>query len=93
VGILGERITTRQVLGLSWRSLLGLSGFKDHVGSTQGLQRLLDKELGYRTFNETAIPLHLVRADLITGGESSFRREILGRRFLQARSFPASFRP
>ena len=69
MGRLWERITTRQVLGLSWRSLLGLVGFRDHVGSTQGLRRLLETELGYRSFNETAIPLHLVCADLVRGDE------------------------
>ncbi len=51
IGRLWERITTRQVLGLSWRSLLGLVGFRDRVGSTQGLRRLLETELGYRSFN------------------------------------------
>lgn len=66
---LWSRITTREVLGLSWRSLLGLMGLRDHVANPQGLRSLLKRELPYQTFSETAVPLHLVCADLITGDE------------------------
>jgi NTE family protein len=64
---LWSRMTTREVLGLSWQSLLGLLGLRDHVASPRGLQSLLQRELGYQRFDETAVPLHLVCAELVTG--------------------------
>ena len=66
---LWARMTTRRVLGLSWRSLLGFCGLRDHVASARGLESLLASELPYRTFAETAVPLHVVCADLVTGVE------------------------
>jgi NTE family protein len=61
--------TTRQALGLSWRSLLGLVGLRDHVASALGLRGLLRTELRYSAFDETAVPLHIVCAELLTGAE------------------------
>jgi NTE family protein len=66
---LWSEITTREVLGLSWRSMLGMLGLRDHVASAQGLRNLLLRELPYRIFSESSIPLHLVCTDLITGEE------------------------
>ena len=66
---LWSEITTREVLGLSWRSMLGMLGLSDHVASAQGLRNLLLRELPYRLFSESSIPLHLVCTDLITGEE------------------------
>ncbi len=67
MAVLWSRMTTREVLGLSWRSLLGLLGLRDHIASPLGLRSLLKRELPYRTFAETAVPLHVVCAELVTG--------------------------
>jgi NTE family protein len=69
MAMLWSQITTREVLGLSWRSILGMMGLRDHLASSQGLRSLLLRELPYRTFSQSAIPLHLVCTDLITGEE------------------------
>jgi NTE family protein len=66
---LWQAITTRRALGLSWRSLLGVVGLRDHVASPAGLRSLLVQELSYREFAEAAVPLHVVCADLVTGAE------------------------
>jgi NTE family protein len=58
---LWSRTITKEVLGLSWRSLLGLLGLRDHIASPEGLRSLLKRELPYRTFAETAVPLHSLR--------------------------------
>lgn len=62
-------MTTRGALGLSWRSALGVLGLAGHVASPVGLRRLLTTELGYQAFAETAIPLHIVCAEGLTGEE------------------------
>jgi NTE family protein len=61
--------TTRRALGLSWRSLLGVIGMRDHVASPGALRGLLHAELRYSAFRETAVPLHIVCAELLTGAE------------------------
>jgi NTE family protein len=66
---LWSEITTREALGLSWRSMLGMLGLRDHVASAQGLRNMLLRELPYRSFSESSIPLHLVCTDLITREE------------------------
>ena len=93
MGLLWEQITTRQVLGLSGRSLLGLLGLTDHVGNPQGLRRLLENELGYRSFNQTAIPLHLVCADLVTGDEVVISRGDVVEAVLASTAIPGVYPP
>jgi NTE family protein len=66
---LWSRMTTREVLGLSWRSLLGLVGIRDHVASANGLRALLKRELSDRRFADAAVPLHILCADLVTGAD------------------------
>ena len=66
---LWRSISTRRALGLSWRSLLGLVGLRDHVASPEGLRSLLRSGLGYRDFGAAAVPLHVVCAELVTGTE------------------------
>ena len=69
MGALWTAMTTRAALGLSWRSLLGFVGLADHIANASGLRALLERELGYRTFRETSVPLHVVCADNLTGHE------------------------
>jgi len=66
---LWRRITTREALSFSWRSLYRLLGFKGHLSEAEGLIRLLERELPYRTFDATRIPLHIVASDEVTGAE------------------------
>jgi NTE family protein len=66
---LWQSITTRRALGLSWRSVLGIVGLRDHIASSDGLRRLLTEQLAYRDITGASVPLHIVCADLVTGRE------------------------
>lgn len=66
---LWSRVTTREALGLSWASLLGVAGLRGHIANPRGVRGLLERHLPYRDFGETALPLHVVCAELITGEE------------------------
>lgn len=66
---LWAEVTTRQILGLSWRSLLGMLGLRAHLADPAGLRGLLERSLPYRQFKETELPLHVVAAELVTGAE------------------------
>ncbi len=66
---LWSKVRTRDVLGLSWQTLLGLIGLRNHLVHAQGLRQLLERELPYRHFAQTAVPLFVVAADQNTGDE------------------------
>ncbi len=66
---LWEKATTREIVGLSWRSLLGVLGLRGHLADPHGLRGILERGLAYRQFSETAVPLHVVAAELVTGQE------------------------
>jgi NTE family protein len=66
---LWSRITTREALGLSWPSLLGLVGLRGHIADPRGLRAVMERHLPYRRFEEAAIPLHIVCAEFSTGAE------------------------
>src|SRR5512141_1698706 len=60
------RLTTRQALGLNWRSALGVLGWRDHVANPNGLRHILDVDLPAKEFRDLAVPLHIVCADRVT---------------------------
>ncbi len=90
---LWARMTTRQVLGFSWRSLLGLCGLRDHIASTNGLQSLLRRELPYRTFAQAAVPLHVICADLVTGEQVIISAGDVCTAILASTAIPGIFPP
>jgi NTE family protein len=61
--------TTREILGLSWRSLLGLLGLRDHIANPKSLRALLQRELPYELLEHANVPLHVLCAELVTGME------------------------
>jgi NTE family protein len=50
-------------------ALLGLCGARDRLVSDRGIRRVAEEWLGAREVQDTAIPLHLVAADAISGEE------------------------
>ncbi len=62
-------LRTRDVLGFSWGSLLGLAGLRGHLADSRGVRTLLERELPYRRFEATQVPLHVVAAEQQTGEE------------------------
>lgn len=63
------RVRTRDVLGLSFGTLLGLVGLRGHLADARGLRRLLEAELPYRQIDAAPIALHIVAAEQTTGVE------------------------
>ncbi|MEP7245479.1 MAG: patatin-like phospholipase family protein [Gammaproteobacteria bacterium] len=49
-------VTTRQALGLSWLSLRGVLGLRDHIANPRGLRTLLERHLPHRRFEELSLP-------------------------------------
>ena len=60
-------VTTRAALGLGLRSLLGVLGLRDYVGNPAGLRSILQRNLSYQSFHETAVPFHVLCAEMQTG--------------------------
>jgi NTE family protein len=93
MAVLWSRMTTRQVLGLSWRSVLGLLGFRDHIASPDGLRSLLKRELPCQTFAETSVPLHMVCAELVTGEETVISSGNIAEAVIASTAIPGVFPP
>lgn len=66
---LWSQTSTREILGLSWHSLLGLIGLREHIANPKGLRALLRRELPYELLEHATTPLHVVCAELVTGAE------------------------
>jgi len=88
---LWRTFTTRRALGLSWRSLLGLIGLRDHVASAAGLRGLLEAELGYDRIESAPTPLHLVCTDLLTGQEVVLSQGAIVEAVLASAAIPGVF--
>ena len=57
------------VFPFSFANLFGALTGRDHLCGHDGLRRVLDRHLGDRSIESTAIPLHVVASDLVTGDE------------------------
>jgi len=90
---LWSRVRTREILGLSWRSVLGLAGLRDHIADSRGLRALLERELGALRFEQLPIPLHMVCADLVTGEAVVLSRGSLVEATLASSAIPGVFAP
>ncbi|HYB64029.1 MAG TPA: patatin-like phospholipase family protein [Steroidobacteraceae bacterium] len=90
---LWSRVTTREALGLSWASLLGLAGLRGHIANPRGLRGLLERHLPYRDFSQTALPLHLVCAELVTGEEVVLSAGSVIEAVLASAAIPGVFPP
>ena len=90
---LWTRVTTREVLGLSWRSMLALVGMRDHVADSRGLRALLARELRARNFEDLSIPLHVLTADLTTGEGLVLSTGSLATAILASTAIPGVFPP
>jgi NTE family protein len=64
---LWSRMSTREALGLSCVSLLGIAGLRGHIANPAGLRSLLTRELRCERFDQTAVPLHVICAAQVTG--------------------------
>lgn len=64
-----SRVRTRDVIGFSLGSVLGILGLRGHLADSRGLRQLLERELPYRQFDGARVPLYIVAADQRTGDE------------------------
>ena len=59
----------RDLFPFSFANVIGLLTGRDHACGHDGLRRLLQRHLPYRTLEDATIPIHVVASDLITGDE------------------------
>ncbi len=90
---LWTRVTTRQILGLSWRSLWALAGLSGHVADSRGLRQLLARELRSRSFADLKVPLHVVGAELVSGEGVVLSAGSLADAVLASTAIPGVFPP
>jgi NTE family protein len=90
---LWTRTRTRDVLGLSFGTLLGLLGLREHLVHADGLRRMLAAELGYRRVEDTRLPLHIVATDAISGEEVLLDRGDVIEAVLASTAIPGVFPP
>jgi NTE family protein len=63
------RLTTEQVFGPRWHSLVAVLRRRDYLFAAQRLRALLESHLPFRDLAEARLPLHVVASDQLTGEE------------------------
>lgn len=100
-------VATVEALGDVWRGLrrgqvfplhpvLGLLGFmgtRDHLVPDSGLRRLLTAHLPGDTFDDLAIPLHVITADVLSGEEVRISEGSLHDAILASAAIPGVLAP
>src|SRR4051794_28282425 len=73
--------------------LLGFLGSRDHLVPASGMRRLIARHLEGETLEETALPLHVVAVDVISGEELRLSRGPLLEAVLASAAIPAVLPP
>lgn len=90
---LWRSVTTRQALGLSWRTLFSMLGARGHIANARGLRTILERELPYRSIEDAGIALHIVAADESNGTEVLLSHGNLIEAVLASTAIPGVFAP
>jgi NTE family protein len=87
------KVNTREALGVSWRSLLGMFFGAGHLGHSRGLRGILERQLPYRQFETARVPLHIIAAEESTGSEVVLSRGDIIDAVLASTAIPGVFAP
>jgi len=63
------RLTSAQIFGARWRSLLAALRRREALCTVHALRALLEAHLPYRDLSESRLPVHVIASDLATGEE------------------------
>ena len=87
------KVNTREALGVSWRSLLGMLLGGGHLGHSRGLRGILERRLPYRHIEAARVPLHIIAAEESTGLEVVLSRGDIIDAVLASTAIPGVFAP
>jgi NTE family protein len=102
-----QTVATADALGEIWRDLrrgqafplnpltglLGFLGARDHLVPQSGLRRLIARHIEVQRLEETAVPLHVIAVDVITGEELRLSRGPVLDAVLASAAIPAVLPP
>jgi NTE family protein len=86
-------VTTREILGSSWRSVFRAFVRRGHLADASGLSRILHRALPYQTFDQTRVPLHIVAAEEASGAEVVLSEGPILEAVLASTAVPGVFPP
>jgi NTE family protein len=83
----------RDVFPLTFGSIFGLLGRRDHLVSSDGLRHLLERHLPYRRLEDAALPVHVVASDMLSGDEVRLSSGSVVDAVLASTAIPGVFPP
>jgi NTE family protein len=88
-----RNLTRRDVMPLSIITLINGLVRRDHIVDGSALRRLLEHHLGDALIDNTALPLHIVAAELLSGDEVALSRGPMVRAVMASAAIQGIFPP
>jgi len=83
----------QDVFPLTWRTLLGFLWRRDFLIPHDGVRKLVDDHIPYRTLEEARLPVHIVTTDIVTGDSVVFSSGPAAEAIVASTAIPGAFAP
>ncbi|MBL0373677.1 patatin-like phospholipase family protein [Rhizobium sp. KVB221] len=83
----------RDVFPLRLKAMLSFLYRRDFLVASDGLHRLVERNLAYRNLEDAAIPIHIVATNILTGGTVVLSEGSAAQAIIASAAIPAAFAP
>jgi NTE family protein len=93
LGTIWRGLQRQDVFPVTWRTMLGFLWRRDFLIPHDGIRKLIDNHLPYRTLQQAKLPVHIVTTDFITGESVVLSEGSAADAIVASTSIPGAFAP
>src|SRR6476619_4687704 len=93
LGTIWRGLTRHDVFPVTWRTMLGFLWRRDFLIPHDGIRKLIDDYIPYRSLQDARLPVHIVATDIITGDSVVLSEGSTAEAIVASTAIPGAFAP
>jgi NTE family protein len=93
LGTIWRGLTRHDVFPVTWRTMLGFLWRRDFLIPHDGIRKLIDDYIPYRSLQDARLPVHIVATDIITGDSVVLSEGSTAEAIVASTAIPGAFSP